>query len=276
MYMNAEVCVIGGGPAGMAAALAAASQGLRVILLEARPNPGGFYDWRSVEDSRGEPLYARGEALAREIAELPNIRIFTRANVIGFYSDNQITGFQVGGENDSFVERYLQIRAQSVVVASGCVERPLIFNHNERPGVMQASCAHRLAKTYGLLPGERAVFSVGDDLGLEAAVELSDFGLGVLCVADNRQDGQDPALVQALRDRNIPFVRGWVASSAHGCKTVEGATLSSVDGIRQKKFSCDLLVASAGLTPGGGPALRGPCQDGFRPAYGVLPARAAS
>ena len=61
-----------------------------------------------------------------------------------------------------------------VVMATGCIERPLIFDHNERPGVMQVGCAHRLARTYGLVPGTEAVFSVGHDLGLEAAVDLAD------------------------------------------------------------------------------------------------------
>ncbi|MCE5242778.1 MAG: 2Fe-2S iron-sulfur cluster-binding protein [Desulfobacteraceae bacterium] len=253
LYLNAEVCVIGGGPAGMRAATAAAGQGLRVVLLEARPRLGGFYDWRSAQYPPAEKLYERADGMAKELAGYPNLRVFTRTGAIGFYSDNLITGCQSGGENDPFEERYLQIRAESVVVAGGCVERPLIFNNNERPGVMQVGCAHRLAKTYGVLPGERAVFSVGDDLGLEAAADLSDLGLDVLCVADNRCDGQDPKLVQALRDRNIPFVPGWVASTAHGGRVVEGATLSSTDGVRQKKFSCDLLVASAGLTPAAGP-----------------------
>jgi len=167
LYLNAEVCVIGGGPAGISAALAAAEQGLRVILLEARPWLGGFFDWRPAEYSPGKLLHERGLELAEGLASHPNVRVFTHTFMNGFYSDNLITGFQVGAETDHFDERYLEIRAASVVVATGCVERPLIFDHNERPGVMQCSCAHRLARTYGLLPGERAVFSVGDDLGLE-------------------------------------------------------------------------------------------------------------
>lgn len=253
LYLNAELCVLGGGPAGISAALAAADEGIRVILLETRPWLGGFYDWRSAGYETGEPLHERGASLAGKLREAPNVRVFTQAAAVGFYSDNLITAVQTGGESDSFDERYLEIRAGSVVVATGCVERPLIFNHNERPGVMQASCAHRLAKTYGLLPGERAVFSVGDDLGLEAAVELSGLGMEILCVADCRPDGQDPEAVETLLRRGIPFVPGWTASKAHGGKTVEGITLASVDGVRSKKFDCDLLAASAGLTPSAGP-----------------------
>lgn len=253
LHLNAEVCVIGGGPAGISAALAAAQRGLRVILLEARPWLGGFYDWRAVAYAPGHSLPARAQELAQTLENSPNVRVFTHTVMNGLYSDNLITAIQTGRKSDTFAERYLEIRAGSVVVATGCVERPLIFQNNDRPGVMQVSCAQRLARTYGLLPGEQAVFSVGDDLGLEAALDLATLGLQVLCVADCRSDGQDPELVEALRQERIPFVPGWVASRAHGRKTVDGVTLSSIDGARQKKLACDLLVASAGLMPVAGP-----------------------
>jgi sarcosine oxidase subunit alpha len=81
--------------------------------------------------------------------------------MVGAYNNNLITAFQVGKAGDGFTERYIEIRSESVVVATGCIERPLLFDHNERPGVMQVGCAHRMARTYGLLPGSEAVFSVG-------------------------------------------------------------------------------------------------------------------
>jgi sarcosine oxidase subunit alpha len=114
---------------------------------------------------------------------------------------------------------------------------------------MQIACAHRLARTYGLFPGEQAVFSVGHDLGLEAAVDLFDLGLDVQAVADCREEGQDANLVQALQDRKIPFYTGWVAQEALGRPIVNRVRISSIDGTVTREFSCDLLVASAGLTP---------------------------
>ena len=253
IYPNADVCVIGGGPAGMSAALAAAGKGLRVILLEARPWTGGFFDYRAATGHDGIPLYERGRGLAQTVAEAPDIRLFTHTAVVGVYNNNLITAFQTGTESDYFDERYIEIRARSVVVATGCIERPLLFENNERPGVMQINTAHRLARTYGLLPGEKAVFSVGHDLGLEAALDLSDLGLDIACVADIREDGQDPQLVAALEERKIPFLRGWVAAEAYGEKRVTRATLSTITGNRRQTFDCDLLVASAGMTPVSGP-----------------------
>jgi sarcosine oxidase, subunit alpha len=249
LYLNAELAVLGGGPAGMSAALAAAGQGLRVVLFEARPWLGGFYDWRTREYAPGQPLFERVAELEEKVSSHKNIRVFTRTFVNNLAGDNLVTAFQVGNKNDSFAQRYIEIRPHSVAVATGCIERPLIFENNERPGVMQAACALRLARNYGLLPGSRAVFSVGDDLGLEAAVDLVGEGLRVLAVADARKEGHDPALVTALKSKNISFLPGWAASRAEGKKTVSGALLGDLHSSQTTRFPCDLLVASAGLSP---------------------------
>ena len=139
------------------------------------------------------------------------------------------------------------------MVATGCIERPLLFENNERPGVMQVGCAHRLVRTWGLLPGKTAVFSIGQDMGLEAAIDLFDLGLEIACVADVREDGQDPVLVEELGQRGIPFLRGWVAQKAHGWGRVGKVTLTSANGRFRKTFPADTLVASAGFTPATGP-----------------------
>jgi sarcosine oxidase subunit alpha len=253
LYLKAEVTIIGGGAAGMAAALAATESGLRVVLLEARPQLGGCFDYRVSSNDDGTLLYEKARELARQVEQTGNIRVFKHTAMIGAYNNNLITAFQVGKASDAFTERYIEIRSDSVVVATGCIERPLLFDNNERPGVMQVGCAHRMAHTYGLLPGSEAVFSVGYDLGLEAAIDLFDLGLKINCVADIREDGQNPELMQALAERKIPVLKGWVATMAHGAKIVEKVTLSTVEGTVERDFACDLLVASAGLTPVTGP-----------------------
>jgi len=263
LFMKAEVTVIGGGAAGMAAALAAAESGRRVILLEARPHLGGCFDYRVSTDGDGTPLYRKAREMAATVEQTPNIRVFTHTPMVGAYTNNLLTAFQVGKKGDAFTERYIEIRSDSVVVATGCIERPLLFDNNERPGVMQVGCAHRLARTYGLLPGKQAVFSIGHDLGLEAAVDLFDLGLKIACVADIREDGQDPELLLALAERNIPVLKGWVAAKAHGCSQVKKVTLSTVEGTVKRDFDCDLLVASAGFTPVTGPFIMAQAKMGY-------------
>ncbi|MBW1961121.1 MAG: (2Fe-2S)-binding protein [Deltaproteobacteria bacterium] len=249
IYLKADVCVIGGGPAGMSAAVASAKTGLRVVLLENRPWLGGDFEYRYASYGPGGRLYERARDLSEKVEQTANIRVFTHTAVIGAYSDNLITAFQRGAESDAFSERYVEIRSESVVVATGCIERPLLFENNELPGVMQAGCAHRLARTWGLLPGESAVFSIGHDMGLEAAVDLSDLGLKIVCVADTRKEGHSEVLLSELKKRNIHVLKGWTAVKAHGRKTLNGVTLTSIDGTGSGSYECDTLVASAGLTP---------------------------
>lgn len=263
IYPHADVCIIGGGAAGMSAALAAAERGLRVILLEARPWLGGCFDYRTASFAKDTPLYQRARDLAARVMESGDIRVFTHTPMVGQYSNNLVTAFQTGGAADAFDYRYIEIRARNVVVATGCIERPLLFENNERPGVMQIGCAQRLARTYGLMPGERAVFSVGHDLGLEAAADLCELGLEIACVADQRQDGQDPSLVARLAERDIDFVPGWVAARAHGSRGVRKVTLSSINGTVSRQIDCDLLVASAGLTPVIGPLTLARARMGY-------------
>ena len=253
IYPTTDVCVIGGGPAGMTAALAAAGQGLRVILLESRPWLGGCFDYRTVSYNNGRTLSERARELTDEVDGTENIRVFRHTAVVGTYADNLVTAFQKGDKTDVFDERYVEIRSKSIVVATGCIERPLLFENNERPGVMQIGCAHRLARTWGILPGKRMVFSIGHDLGKETALDLSDLGAEILCVADIREDGHDPDLEHELRKRNIPFYRGWTVSKVRGRKTLNKVRLSTLNGSHHREFTCDTLVASAGLTPVNGP-----------------------
>ncbi len=248
-YLNAEVAVVGGGMAGMTAALAAAESGLRVCLFERRPWLGGHLAWR-VRAFEGEPLYRRAGALAARLRGAENVSVFTSSPVTGVWGENLVTGFTTGAEGDPFRECHWECRAKAVVIAQGCMDRPLVFNHNDRPGVMQAGTAWRLARTYAVRPGRAAVFSVGDDLSLEAAVDLADLGVEVRGVADARAEGaQDPELVADLEERGIPLLPGWATSRALGRKRVKACELRPLSGGGSSHFRCDLLVANAGMQP---------------------------
>ena len=248
-YLNADVAVIGGGAGGMAAALAAAESGLRVCVFERRPWLGGHLAWR-VREFDGGPLYRWAEELAARVRATDNLRVFTRSPVTGVWGENLVTGFTVGAEGDPFRECHWECRAKTVVVASGCMDRPLVFNHNDRPGVMQAGAAWRLARVYSVLPARTAAFSVGDDLSLEAAVDLADLGVEIRAVADAREEGrQDPELVAALEERGIPLLAGWAASRVMGRKQVKGCELRALGGAGSRRVRCDLVVANAGVQP---------------------------
>ena len=265
LYLNAEVAVVGGGPGGMSAALAAARSNVRVVLFERRHWLGGHLDWRVCEQD-GRQLCERTRRLADQVEAHPGIRVFKAAPVTGIWGEHLLTGFQTGGSPDVFDERHWECRAKSVIVATGSIERPSVFAHNDRPGVMQSDTAWRLARTYGVRPGKAAVFSVGDDLGLEAALDLAGLGVRVRVVADARREGQDPELVCGLRDAGIELLPGHAASRALGRNRVRGVEIVPLtrdpgarraggEGARRgaggdtRRFTCDLLVASSGRQP---------------------------
>ncbi len=255
LFVSADVCVIGGGPAGMSAALSASESGLRVVLLEKRPWLGGSFDCRTVPDDSGVPLFERARRLEKRVAETGNIRVFRRTAAAGVYGRYQVAAVQSGGEGEAYDTRYVEIDARALISAAGCIERPLLFANNDRPGVMNISCGRRLAATWGVLPGERAVFGVGCDAGIEAAADLHDMGLKIECVADSRLGFDDDTLEQSLKKRGIPLLRGWIAAEALGFSKVAGVVLADMKGVRREKIDCDLLIASSGPTPVNGPLL---------------------
>ena len=104
-YLTAEVTVIGGGAAGMAAAIAAAESGQRVVLLESRPHLGGCFDYRVTTNHQGTILYERARELAEQVKQTGNIRVFEHTAMVGAYNNNLITAFQVGKAGDGFTER---------------------------------------------------------------------------------------------------------------------------------------------------------------------------
>jgi len=248
-YLNAEVCVIGGGGAGMRAALEAAKSGVRVVLLETKDHLGGSLDYRTTPLKSGVPAYRYASQLADEVFACQNIRTLLSTSATAIYQSNQVTAVQRGGADDYFRECYYEIRAGSVVVATGAIERPLVFQNNDYPGVMQGSCARQLVNTYRIKPGNRVVVSGCHDGMIEAAAELALAGVEVAAVADGRSGGFDPGPLSRIQQLGISFLPGTVVTEARGFRCLNKATLQSVDGGRKHTFECDLLLASAGLTP---------------------------
>ena len=248
-YLNAEVCIIGGGPAGMRAALATAKRGVRVILLERRDRLGGALTYRVVPVHNKVPAFVHAERLADEVLAQKNIRVLPLTTATSVYQSNHVTALQEGGPADAFRLRYLEIRAKSVVVATGAIERPIVFENNDCPGVMQGSCAQQLVHTYGLKPGDAAVLSGCHDGLLEVAVDLAKAGVQVVAAADARTKGFDAHAVDRLDRAGISFYPGYVVTKAKQSRTLRGAVLRSLKGGEEIDFPCDLLVATAGEVP---------------------------
>ena len=142
-YLFADVAVVGGGPAGLAAAEAAARAGAEVLLIEDEPELGGALHWQRFE---GEALN-HAQHLMHEVPTMPRLRVLTDATCTGLFADHWLAVVQG--------TRLFKIRAKAVVLATGCVEQPMVFRNNDLPGVMLASAAQRLLRLWGVSPAGR-------------------------------------------------------------------------------------------------------------------------
>jgi sarcosine oxidase subunit alpha len=241
-----DVAVVGGGAAGMAAALEAARAGARVTLIETEPQLGGSLTWRTrpVAGDR-RPGWEVAAALAALVRAEPAIRVLAEATAFGLYEDG-LLGVVAG-------RRFTRLRAGQVVVATGAFEHPLVFEANDRPGVMLASGAQRLAALYGVRPGTSAVVAAVDDRGLEAALELAAAGVRLAAVLDARAATPESPVAAAVRETGARLLNGRTVLAARGRARVEGAWIGgAVRDAGTEEVACDLIALATGFEPAAG------------------------
>ena len=215
-YAHPDVLVAGGGPAGMASAVAAAGAGARVLLVEEEYELGGHLRWG--EETELDAL----RELREEVARTPGIEVMVDSVVNGRYDDNWVAVMQ---RNLPHVEeRLVKARAKTLVVAPGLIERPYVFEGNATPGVILSTAARRLINLYAVKPGDRAVVFSANESGDAAAEDLRRSGVEVARVVDARSDGD---IVRAKGD---------------------GKGLRSVECADGTEIECDLLVTAVGWT----------------------------
>src|SRR5690606_9828900 len=160
VHAHCDVLVVGAGPAGLAAALAAGRTGARVILADEEPEPGGRLLSERCEIGE-RPALAWVAQAAAERAALPEVRVLGRTVVSGYYDHNFLVACQRFGPPRASVpgprQRLWKIRAREVVLATGAIERPLVFADNDRPGIMLAGAVRGYLNRYGVKPGARVV-----------------------------------------------------------------------------------------------------------------------
>ena len=198
----ADVLVIGGGSAGVAAALAAGGAGARVVLCERDATLGGQLDWRGVGTDDAATHAQLTQAIA-DLRGLPNVRILMRTTAVGYYDHNLVT--LVERVTDHLAapstalprERLWKLRARQVVVAAGAFERLLVFPGNDLPGVMLASAAHRYLGQFAVRPGRRTVVFANNDSAYATARALHDHGTEVAAIVDVRPESAASAAARA-------------------------------------------------------------------------------
>jgi len=233
---HCDLLVVGGGLAGLTAAIEAAERGADVVLCDEDVEPGG---WALVDGRHDE-----ARALAARAREL-GVEVLTRAPALGWFD-----GLVPVWQGDTLH----QVRAPRHVLATGALQQPLVFPGNDLPGVMLSSGARRLAALYAVAPGRRAVVATVDDAGLQDALALRLAGIEVVAIADLRPDAGGGGPAAHVEAAGIPLLRGATVVRASGRDRVQHVTLAPVgpDGRATgapEDVACDLLAVSGGLQP---------------------------
>ncbi len=254
VYGHCETLIVGAGPAGIAAALTAAKSGGRIILVDENPVLGGSL--LSVPNDKIDGLEI-SKWLAnsiRTLQKMRNVKLMTRTTAIGYYHDNfiglaeRITDHIPNITPGVSREKLHRIRAGKVILAQGAIERPLVFNGNDRPGVMLASAAQTFQSRYGVAVGNAAILFTSHDSGYAAVFDLADANIRIPIVVDVRDEIPKDIRAQA-KQRGIEIASGASISKTHGSTRINGVEIYSPSTGAKRKVNCDALLMCGGWTP---------------------------
>jgi len=248
-YRFPDVCVIGGGPSGLAAAKGALDEGKQVLLIDDNPELGGHALHSllpvlncSNSDLNGIPEYKAVKKLIEELAENTNLEVMVNTSVFGLYEDNL-----VAAQCDA---NLFKIRAESVVLAPGATDRHLVFENNDRPGILTARGVENLIMCHAVLPGKDTVVVTTHDGGFHTALLLKGAGANVVAIIDGRESGSDGEFEEQVRNLAIPIYKGLTVHAAHGKKRISRVDVGPTSGgDSHQSFDCDLLVMAVGFKP---------------------------
>jgi sarcosine oxidase subunit alpha len=232
---NVEVLVVGGGAAGLQAALSAARAGRQVTLLEGDPYLGG---WLGTQDDSRLP------ALIDQVVRA-GVQVLVRTTAVGVYDHRLVTAvqnFETADAPGPVRERLWKIRARQIVLATGAFERPMLFPDNDPPGVMLADAVARYASLYGVACGRRVVIAAACDSAYGAAASLRAAGVDVVAIVDRRP----VEAIQRQAPAGVEVLAGSAVVAVSGRRAVTGVRVA---GAVQRELATDLIASAGGFTP---------------------------
>ncbi|MGF1554495.1 MAG: FAD-dependent oxidoreductase [Paracoccaceae bacterium] len=258
VHDHCDVAVVGGGVAGLAAAEEAASAGLDVVLIEQDFRLGG----RAIGADAAVAAVPAPQWIERMETRLSGlgVRVLTRAPAFGLYDAN-VLGIheRAAPEPDPDPLRPREalriLRPARVILATGAIERPMVFADNDRPGVMLAGAAERYVRRFAVAPGSRAVVATTGARGYETAVALA--AAGVETTLLDASETARPGLRESMREHGVEVLAGYVPVRAIGRDAVHGVAIGRAGDIArgvgettvERVIEADCLLTTAGWSP---------------------------
>ncbi|MBB3977424.1 sarcosine oxidase subunit alpha [Rhizobium azooxidifex] len=253
-YATCDVLVVGAGVAGLSAALSAAATGARVILCDEQPEVGGALHYDRSVTVDGKDGFAWAQAAAAGLAAMENVTVLTRTTAFGYYNHNfvglveRVTDHVARPDKKSPRERLWQVRAKRVILATGAIERHMVFGNNDRPGIMLASAARTYLNHFGVAVGKKVAVYTANDSAYEAAFDLKRAGVQIAAIIDSRAKPGD-AVVNEARSHGIEVLTGHSVIDTKGHRRVSSIIVCRNGGGGKRTIAVDALLTSAGWTP---------------------------
>ncbi|MDC3155591.1 sarcosine oxidase subunit alpha family protein [Candidatus Pelagibacter sp.] len=262
-YIHCDVLIVGAGISGIMAAKTAAKNGLKTLLVDEKPNLGGSTVYQNSEHFKINNQNS-GSWLEKEINEIKkidNLDIRIRTSVAAFHGynfllarENLTDHLPIEQRKNKTRQKLLKIRAKKVITATGSLERPLIFDNNDRPGILLSSAIKRYADLFGVACGEKNIFLTNNDSAYETAISLIQKGIKVEAIVDNREEIESKLLYEVEKN-NVKVFKGFTIVNTNGYKKINKVSLMKLSKDGQKvigskiNLSCDCLGVSGGWTP---------------------------
>ena len=275
-HATCDVLVVGGGPAGLSAALAAGARGERVVLVDSDHEFGGqLLGADAAATIEGMPARAWLTRTLGRLRECPNVRLLARTLATGYYDHNLVTlveqsemrAEEARGRGAPWL-RLWKLRCSRVILAAGAIERPLVFPDNDRPGVMLASALACYLNRYAVLPGHAAVVVTNNDSAYDVAEALVAHGAHPVTIVDTRPDVR-AEVHSRLVSAGVRVLSGYCVLAVHGRRRVRSVTAAPCDGAgvvdRSRAVKCPAEVI--GMSGGWSPTVHLFSQSGGRLAY---------
>lgn len=253
-YAHCDVLVVGSGLAGLTAALATAQSGARVMICDEQAEFGGSLKSETGTTVEGQPGWAWANQAASQLAAMENVQVLSRTTAFGYYAQNfvalaeRISDHLPQPAENMPRERLWQVRAGRVIIATGAIERHMVFAGNDRPGVMLATAGRTYLNHFGVAVGRNVGIYTANDSAYLAAIDLARAGVNVAAIVDAR-DQPPTELAKQTTALGIDVLAGHAVIATGGRLRISSMTVERIVGGNKRTIPVDALLTSAGWTP---------------------------